>query len=200
MTDTPTPTSALDVAEKALEPFDAAAKVADFYTDEVLPRMAFPVMGTRLDPDGPPEVELTYDDLRRAREALTALRAAKAALGEPGEVERGLRDGDLREACDLAEAAIAAAITEAEEEEREAHKRTRVALFMAAAHCQGGHSDAGAMAAGILGVPFPIRMDDLAKRARAEGYDPDAMWPWWARMRAERSHAPRSRSKGGEGG
>jgi predicted RNase H-like HicB family nuclease len=62
----------------------------------------------------------------------------------------------------------------------------RVALFMAAAHCQGGHSDAGAIIADLLGVPLPLRMESLADRARKEGLDPDGLWPWWAKMRAER--------------
>lgn len=56
---------------------------------------------------------------------------------------------------------------------------TRVALFVCAAHCQGGHSDAGALAAQELRVPFPIRMADLKKRAIAEGYDPAGLWPWY---------------------
>lgn len=54
----------------------------------------------------------------------------------------------------------------------------REALFMCAAHCQGGHSDAGKAAAEALGVPFPIRMDDLVRRAAAEGADPRKLWPW----------------------
>lgn len=54
----------------------------------------------------------------------------------------------------------------------------RIALFMCAAHCQGGHSDAGRVAAEVLNVPFPIRMEDLARQAKAEGFDPKQLWPW----------------------
>lgn len=57
----------------------------------------------------------------------------------------------------------------------------RKALFMCAAHCQGGHSDAGAAAAEALGVPFPISMPNLVRKARAEGVNPATLWPWLAR-------------------
>lgn len=66
---------------------------------------------------------------------------------------------------------------------------TRKALYMCAAHCQGGHSDAGLMAARALGVPFPIRMEQMAEKAKQEGFDPDDLWPWWKRMRDERAAA-----------
>ena len=55
----------------------------------------------------------------------------------------------------------------------------RVALFMCAAHCQGGHSDAGRAAAEALGITFPITMKKLATRARKDGYDPKKLWPWY---------------------
>jgi hypothetical protein len=55
----------------------------------------------------------------------------------------------------------------------------RTALFMCAASCQGGHSDAGQAASKALGVPFPIRMDALVAKAKADGYDPDELWPWY---------------------
>src|SRR3954468_14904382 len=54
------------------------------------------------------------------------------------------------------------------------------ALFMCATHCQGGHSEAGAATAEILGVPFPLTMDSLGKAALAKGYNPRELWPWWA--------------------
>ena len=54
----------------------------------------------------------------------------------------------------------------------------RKALFMCAAHCQGGHSDAGKAAAACLGIPFPVRMIPLVLKAREEGFDPDELWPW----------------------
>lgn len=65
-------------------------------------------------------------------------------------------------------------------------EKLRVALFMCAAHCQGGSSNAGVVAANELGIPFPIRMDDLVDRARKEGLDPDRLWPWLRPMRAAR--------------
>lgn len=60
----------------------------------------------------------------------------------------------------------------------------RATLFMCAAHCQGGHSEAGMSAAGLLGVPFPITMPNLIKAASAEGLSVLALWPWLA-IRAE---------------
>lgn len=54
----------------------------------------------------------------------------------------------------------------------------RAALYMCAAHCQGGHSEAGAATAEVLGVPFPLRMTDLIARARHDGFNPAALWPW----------------------
>ncbi len=62
----------------------------------------------------------------------------------------------------------------------------RKALFMCAAHCQGGHSTAGAAAAEVLGVPFPIRMEDLEARAISEFLNVDELWPWLNRGRALR--------------
>lgn len=55
----------------------------------------------------------------------------------------------------------------------------RIALFMCAAHCQGGHSAAGMAAADALGITFPITMKKLANRARKDGLDPKKLWPWW---------------------
>lgn len=68
-----------------------------------------------------------------------------------------------------------------------ANREMREALFMCATHCQGGHSEAGYAAAQILGVPFPITMPDLVAKVRAEGLDPDKLWPWYAEMRVARS-------------
>lgn len=62
--------------------------------------------------------------------------------------------------------------------ERPAMDPARRALFMCAAHCQGGHSAAGAEVADVLGVPFPIRMTDLIAKARAEGENPAELWTW----------------------
>ena len=56
--------------------------------------------------------------------------------------------------------------------------KERIALFMCAASCQGGHSTAGAAAAEALGVPFPISLQELVKKAIQEELDPDKLWPW----------------------
>jgi hypothetical protein len=63
---------------------------------------------------------------------------------------------------------------EALSRDRQGH---RIALYMCAAHCQGGHSDAGAAAAFVLGVSFPLLMTELVGRARSEGYNPAVLWP-----------------------
>lgn len=60
---------------------------------------------------------------------------------------------------------------------------TRRALFMCAAHCQGGHSDAGAAAAEALGISFPITMEALESKALSEGFSPADLWPWLTRTR-----------------
>jgi len=52
-------------------------------------------------------------------------------------------------------------------------------LFMAAANCQGGSSEAGAHVAAALGVPFPVRMEAAIR----DGFDPDELWPWWDRRK-----------------
>lgn len=62
--------------------------------------------------------------------------------------------------------------------------KERIALFMCAASCQGGHSAAGQAAADALGVTFPITMKMLANRARKEGLDPKKLWPWWEKAPA----------------
>lgn len=59
----------------------------------------------------------------------------------------------------------------------------RIALLMCAAHCQGGHSEAGAHAAEALGTTFPITMEKLARVARKDGLDPDKLWPWWKQLK-----------------
>lgn len=60
----------------------------------------------------------------------------------------------------------------------------RRALFLEAPQRQGGHSSRGGEIADELGIPFPITMANLEKRARAEGADPNELWPWLAPMRA----------------
>ena len=65
--------------------------------------------------------------------------------------------------------------------------RLRKALYMCAAHCQGGHSGAGGEASEVLGVPFPIRMPQLEAAAIRDGFDPDELWPWLRPMREGRA-------------
>lgn len=43
---------------------------------------------------------------------------------------------------------------------------------------QGGHSDTGRAIADALGVPFPISMDDLRRKAGTLSLDVYALWPW----------------------
>lgn len=64
-------------------------------------------------------------------------------------------------------------------------------LRIAPSH-QGGHSDVGMHFAEILGVPFPLRVPDLEKRARESNLDPYELWPWLKQIR-------RLRTKAGEG-
>lgn len=52
------------------------------------------------------------------------------------------------------------------------------ALFLAAPHCQGGHSAAGDTIASLLGVPFPLRMTDLITKLREHGENPVLFYPW----------------------
>lgn len=52
------------------------------------------------------------------------------------------------------------------------------ALFMCAAHCQGGHSEAGMAASKALGVPFPIRIEELIVKAEELHLDIAFLWPW----------------------
>lgn len=59
--------------------------------------------------------------------------------------------------------------------------QTRRALFLCAASCQGGHSDAGAAAAEVLDIPFPITMDSLVKAVRREAKNPVTFYPWLLR-------------------
>lgn len=66
-------------------------------------------------------------------------------------------------------------------------ERLTKTLFMAATHCQGGHSEAGQAIANLLGVPFPLRMDALSDAAISRGLDPAELWPWLAEMRQART-------------
>ena len=63
--------------------------------------------------------------------------------------------------------------------ERKISAGYRRVLFMAAAHCQGGHSIAGEEISDTLGVPFPLNMENLKAKAKEEGFNPQDLWPWW---------------------
>lgn len=65
----------------------------------------------------------------------------------------------------------------------------RIALYMCASHCQGGHSAAGFEAAKALGIPFPITMKKLKTAARKDGLDWKKLWPWLAEMEARQRDA-----------
>lgn len=54
----------------------------------------------------------------------------------------------------------------------------RKACFMSAASHQGGSSQTGEVLAKVLGIPFPIRMPALERRAIEEGFSPAELWPW----------------------
>ena len=62
-------------------------------------------------------------------------------------------------------------------------EKLRKTLYMCAASCQGGHSDAGQAAAGVLGIPFPVRMENLEDAAKRDGFDPGELWPWYYKIR-----------------
>ena len=65
----------------------------------------------------------------------------------------------------------------------------REALFMAASSHQGGHSNVGVAIADALGVPFPITVPALEAKAKAEGFDTKALWPWLYEMRRAEGRA-----------
>jgi hypothetical protein len=68
-------------------------------------------------------------------------------------------------------------------------RKAREALYRAAPSHQGGHSKTGDAIAEVLGVPFPLNVYDLEKAAKAEGYDPNDLWPWLADMRRKTAQA-----------
>jgi len=64
----------------------------------------------------------------------------------------------------------------------------RRAIFLAAQHCQGGHSQAGDAIAEVLGLPFPLRMTDLIAKLREEGQNPARFYPWMITMHGVGKH------------
>jgi hypothetical protein len=72
--------------ESVLYPFAAVAPVIRFYIEEALPReedLVFPVLGTRLDPDGPPSARLRLADFTAADRALRELPRLLTGLPTP---------------------------------------------------------------------------------------------------------------------
>lgn len=66
----------------------------------------------------------------------------------------------------------------------------RLVLAMAPSF-QGGNSKTGDEVAAFLGIPFPVAMPALEKAARARGFKPAKLWPWYAQMKRERAKARR---------
>jgi hypothetical protein len=64
----------------------------------------------------------------------------------------------------------------------------REAIFLAAQHCQGGHSEAGAAIAKVLGVPFPLQMTSLIAALRSEGENPAKFYPWMIKQHGAGRH------------
>jgi hypothetical protein len=77
------------------------------------------------------------------------------------------------------------------DDEREA---VRLVLVMAPSF-QGGHSKTAVDVCRFLGIEFPVRMPKLAA-ARARGFDPDELWPWWKKVRDERLQALHTAARG----
>lgn len=76
-------------------------------------------------------------------------------------------------------------------------EQVRLILVMAPSF-QGGHSGVGDEIAKFLDIPFPIRMDNLAKAARARNFDPDQLWPWWLKMRQDAAAVRTAERRAGE--
>ncbi len=135
---------------------------------------------------------LLAEDCARLR---TELEAARQALGEAERKAEGFRQhaeaaAKIARVADIDRDRLSTEVAGL----REALGEHRAALFMCAAHCQGGHSGAGAAAATALGIRFPVSMDDMVKAAVAEGREPTALWPWLTLAAVDRalSSPPRS--------
>lgn len=57
------------------------------------------------------------------------------------------------------------------------------AALIEAPHRQGGHSKRGYELAVLIGISFPISMENLEIRARELGIDPAVLWPWYMRKK-----------------
>lgn len=67
-------------------------------------------------------------------------------------------------------------------------KLTETLLKIAPGH-QGGHSDTGRAIADALGVPFPISMADLRRKAVVLSMDVYDLWPWLEEFDRKRAEA-----------
>lgn len=134
------------------------------------------------------------DELKAAVERCKAIamHQHEIALAVPGESSSGLY-ADNAAAISLLLADHARLQAEMAELKASNDELT-AALFMCAAHCQGGHSEAGMAASKALGVPFPIRMEELIVKAEELHLDIASLWPWSPTVRAAITAA-----KGGRG-
>lgn len=87
--------------------------------------------------------------------------------------ERAMTPAEVREAITT--------MLDQHEADRQRIAALERALFIAGAHCQGGHSRAGQAIAGLFGIPFPLRMENLAATAEQRGFATAELWPWYAR-------------------
>jgi hypothetical protein len=87
MTEAPLdPVAIQEKLESVLYPFAAVAPVIRFYIEEVLPReedLVFPILGTRLDPDGPSSARLQLADFTAADRVLRELPRLFEGLATP---------------------------------------------------------------------------------------------------------------------
>lgn len=72
-------------------------------------------------------------------------------------------------------------------------------ILMAAASCQGGHSEVGGMIAEMFDIPFPLTMENLETAAIKEGFDPKELWPWLFKFRADRDKQRKADEADGTG-
>lgn len=69
-------------------------------------------------------------------------------------------------------------------------KPTELRLILAMAPSfQGGHSKTGGEVADYLGIPFPLSMTNLKRKARECGLKPYDLWPWLKQIEDRRRRA-----------
>lgn len=99
--------------------------------------------------------------------------------------------GKALEDAEASEALAATAARELDEARAEVERLRKVVFIVAPSH-QGGHSRTGDVIAEALGVPFPVRMEEVVPAAIKAGLDPVDLWPWSDLARAALT------AKGGE--